>query len=39
MIELNHYIKDARNAFLFWHDQGKPRNGNIFETRKDTEYI
>ena len=23
--------KDARNAFLFWHDQSKPINGNILK--------
>ena len=27
--------KDARNALLFWHDRGKPRNGNIFETMNE----
>ena len=44
MIELNHHImhlkcilkKCIRNAFLFCHAQGKPRNGNISETMEDT---
>ena len=26
--------KDARNAFLVWHNQGKPRYGNIKEGLK-----
>ena len=29
------FHKNARNAFLFWHDQGEPRNGNIFKTMKE----
>ena len=28
--------KNAINAFLFWHDQSKLMNGNIFETMKET---
>ena len=28
--------KDARNAFLFWYNQGKPSIGNIIETLKET---
>ena len=27
---------DVINAFLFWYDQGKPGDGNIPETMKET---
>ena len=38
MIGLNHHssLEDARKTFSFRHDQGEPRNGNIFETMKET---
>ena len=28
--------EDTRNSFLFRHDEGKSRNGNIFKTMKET---
>ena len=30
------HIKDVRNEFLLFHDQDKPRNGNILENNERT---